>query len=83
MDKGEKWVEGSVHNTRKIIWTNCNILWTYKFSSNILNNDEQDLIRFDQYWEGSKLHWWCYSRDRRRRRVWWSSRWGSKKIGGK
>ena len=49
MDKEERQVEGSVHNTEKVIWTNYNILWTHKFSSDIPNNDEQDFIGLDQH----------------------------------
>jgi len=45
MDKGERWVEGSVHNAGRVIWTNYNILWTYKLSSYTPNNNEQDLMR--------------------------------------
>jgi len=30
-------VKSNVYDTKKIIWTNCNILWTYKLSSNVLN----------------------------------------------
>jgi len=37
-------VEDSVHNTKRVIWTNYNVLWTQKFSSNISNNDEKDFI---------------------------------------
>jgi len=40
MDKGGVWVEDSVHDSRRGIWTYSDVLWAYKFLSDILNNDE-------------------------------------------
>ena len=31
-------------------------------------------MRLDQHWRSSELYWQCYSKDRRRRGAWWSSR---------
>jgi len=49
MNKGERWVEGGIHDPERVIWTNSYVLWTNQFSSNISNNDGQDLIRLDQH----------------------------------
>jgi len=40
MNKGGRWVEGSIYHTRKVIWANGNILWTYQFTGNILDYDK-------------------------------------------
>ena len=37
MNKGGRQVEDSVHYTRRIIQADSNILWTYEFTSNILD----------------------------------------------
>ena len=47
MNQGEKQVEGSVYDSRRIVWTNCNVFWTYKLFSDISNNDEQNSSEFD------------------------------------
>ena len=44
MNKRGWQVEDSVHNSRRVIWTHCDVLWTHKFFSNILNNDKQDFL---------------------------------------
>jgi len=40
MDKEGKQVEDSIHDFRGVIQTNSNVLWTYKFTSNVLNYNE-------------------------------------------
>ena len=40
MNKEEKQVEASIYDSRKVIWTESNVLWTYKFSSDVPNNDK-------------------------------------------
>ena len=49
MDKEGRWVESSIHNSGRVIWTNCNVLWTHKFSSNISNDNKQDSLGLNQY----------------------------------
>ena len=39
-DKGGRQVEGSVYNTRRVIQTNCDVLWINQFTGNISNYDE-------------------------------------------
>jgi len=47
MDKTGRQMENSIHNVEKVVWTNYNILWTHKFSSDISNNDKQDPSRLN------------------------------------
>ena len=28
MNKGEGQMEDSIHDIRRVVWTNCNVLWT-------------------------------------------------------
>ena len=42
-------VEGSIHNTRRVIWANSNVLWIYKFTGNILDHNEQNSAESYQY----------------------------------
>ena len=35
-------MEGSIHNSRKVVSTDCNVLWTYKLSSGISNDNKWD-----------------------------------------
>ena len=42
-------MKDSFYDFRRIFQTYYNILWAYKFTSNILNNDEQDSLELDQY----------------------------------
>jgi len=55
MHKGERQVESSIYHTKRVIQANNNIFWTYQFTSNIPNHDEQTLMRPYQYWKGSEL----------------------------
>jgi len=50
MDKRGGWVEGGVHDSERGTWTYSYVLWTYKLSSNISNDDEQESMWFDQHW---------------------------------
>jgi len=45
MNKGRKQVEDSVYNSRGVIWTYSNVIWTHELTSNILDYDEQDSLR--------------------------------------
>ena len=47
MDKERKQVKDNVHNTKKVIWTNNDVLWVSKFISYFLENDKQDFKRPD------------------------------------
>ena len=38
MNKGERQVEGSFHDSRRVIQTNGNIIWAYELPSDISNN---------------------------------------------
>ena len=64
-------MEDSIHNSGRVIWTNYNVLWTYKLSSNVLNNDEWDSIGLDQHWRSSEFHWSHYNRNGKGGRIWW------------
>ena len=46
MDKGRRWVEGSIHNTKRDIQANSNVLWIDKFTSNFLDYDKQNPVGF-------------------------------------
>jgi len=35
MNKGGKWVKDGIYNSGRVVWTNYNIIWTYKLSSDI------------------------------------------------
>jgi len=56
MDKERKWVEGSVHEFERAIWTKNYVLWTHKLFSDISNDNEQDLVKPNQYWGSSEFH---------------------------
>ena len=56
MDKRGRGVECSIYDSREILWTYSDILWTYQLLSNVSNDDEQDPIRLDQYWGGGKFY---------------------------
>ena len=56
MNKWGRQVEGSIHHTRGIIWADSNVLWTYKFTSNISDHDKQNSIGSHQHWEDSKFY---------------------------
>ena len=45
MDKRGRWVEDSVHNTRRVIWANGNVLWIDELTSNFSDYDEWNPIR--------------------------------------
>jgi len=64
-------VEDSIYNSKGIVWTNNNVIWTHKFTNNVLDHNEQNSLRFNQHWKSRKFHWWYYSRDRRGERTWW------------
>ena len=81
MDKERRWVESSIYNVERVVWTNYNILWTHKLFYNVSNDNKWDLIGSDQYWRSSKFYWWCYSRNKGRRGTWWNSRRDSKEVG--
>ena len=83
MNKEKRWVEGSVHNTGKILWTNSNILWLDKLTYNVSNNNEWDSVRFDQHQKIGKPYRWCNCKSRRGRRALQSSRRGSEETGRK
>jgi len=49
MDKRERWVKDSAYYIRGIIWANSNVLWTYKFTGNILDYNKQNSAESHQY----------------------------------
>ena len=49
MNKEGKWVKDGIHDFRRVILTYSYVLWTNQLSSNIPNNNEQDLIGFNQH----------------------------------
>ena len=44
MNKERGWVEGGTYNFGRVIWTNCNILWTLITFQTIMNEILQNLI---------------------------------------
>ena len=42
-------MEDSVYNSRRVIQTDSDVLWTYELTSNISDHDEQDSSRFNQH----------------------------------
>ena len=40
MNKEREWVESSIHDFKRVVWTNCDVLWTDKLSSDVSNDDE-------------------------------------------
>ena len=80
MNKGRGQVEGSIHDPRRGIWTYSDVLWAYKFPSNILNNDKWDSLELNQHWESSDLYWWCYSKNGNREGTWWDNRGSSEEV---
>ena len=81
MHKEGRWVESSIYYTRRVIWANSNVLWTYQFTGNIPNYDEQTLTRSYQHWEDSELYRWCNNRNRNRGGAWWDSSESSEVVG--
>ena len=57
MNKGRQWVEGSIHNSGRIVWDNNNVFWTNKFICDILNNNEWNSIRLNQHQRRGKFYW--------------------------
>ena len=57
MDKGRRWVEGSIYDFKRVIWTYGYVLWTNQLSSNIPDSDKQNLIGYNQYRRSGKLYW--------------------------
>ena len=55
MDQGGKWVEDSIYNSNKVIWTNSNVLWDHKFTHNVPDYDEWNLMGFNQQWRSSEF----------------------------
>ena len=47
MDKERRQVKDSVHNAKKVIWANNDVLWVNKFISYFPDNDKQDSKRSD------------------------------------
>ena len=58
MDKGGRWVKGSVYYPRRVIWTNSDVFWTNKFAYNIPDHDKWDFIEFYQHWKDGEFYWW-------------------------
>ena len=56
MDKGGKQVKDSIHDSREVIQTNSNVLWTYKFTNNVLDYNEWNTSEFNQYWRSSEFY---------------------------
>ena len=83
MNSGEKWVEGGIHNSRRIVWTNSDVFLDYKLPCDVLNNDKWDSLGLDQHQESSELYWWCHSRNTKRGGSWWDNEGSSEKISGK
>ena len=50
MNKGGEWVKDSIHNSGRVVWTNYNILWTYKLSSDIYSRNG----RRERTWQDSR-----------------------------
>ena len=44
MNKGGRWVEGSIHNAREVIQTNSDVFWPNKLTCDILDHDEQNSV---------------------------------------
>jgi len=40
MDKREGYMEGSIYNSGRGVWTYSDILWTHKFPGNVSNDNE-------------------------------------------
>ena len=49
-------MKGSIYYTGGIIQTYGNVLWVDKLTSNILSNDEQIALEFDQHKQSSGLY---------------------------
>jgi len=81
MDKGRRWVEDSIHHTRRVIQANSNVFWTYKFTSNVSDHDEWNSVGSHQHWKSGKFYRWCDNRDRNRERTWQDSGGSSEEIG--
>ena len=67
IDKGRRQVESGIYHTKRVIWTDGNILQTYELTSNILDYNEQTLMRSYQYWKSSELYKQCDYRNRDKR----------------
>ena len=42
-------MEDSVYNTRRVVWADSNILWTYKLAGNVSDYDEENSLESYQY----------------------------------
>ena len=73
-------MKGSVHNTGEVLWTNSNVLWIDKFTSNVLSNDEWIAKRFNQYRKDNHIYQQCYNWNRNGGRAWWYSGRSNKKV---
>jgi len=82
MNKGRRQVESSIHYSRRVIWTNHNVLQINKFTYNIPDHDEWDSIESYQYWEDGEFHRWCNYWYRERGRTWQVGRRDGKKVSG-
>ena len=57
MNKGREWVEGSVHDTREVIWANSYVLWINELTCDFSDHNKQNLIRSHQHWESGEFYW--------------------------
>ena len=46
MNKGGGQVEGSIYYARGVVQADSNVLWTYQFTGNISDHNEQNLVGF-------------------------------------
>ena len=70
MNKGRRWIENSVYNSRRVIQANSDILWTNKLTGYILDYDEWNSLGSHKYWESSEFYRWHDSRNGERRGTW-------------
>ena len=49
MNKGRRWIEDSVYNSRRVIQADSDIFWTNKLTGYILDYDEWNPLGSHQY----------------------------------
>ena len=65
MHQGGRQIQSGIYHKSRAVWTNCNVLWTDEFSSNLLNNDECNFCPRNSWRMADCLHGWhthCHPR---------------------